>query len=138
MPGMTKATLIILGAAATFAILVWLGSPSVAAALEIVAFGIFAFELLNCSRSRQRWALGLLALISLLLLLTGLGNLWLFAGACVTGRVPSDASYRIMMIAGRIARGIAAGCIIALCASGQLLGRNREREYAKPSEPLIS
>jgi hypothetical protein len=119
----TKGILIILGVAATFGILVWLNSPRAAAALEIVASGIFGLELFSRTHSRERWALVLFAFISLLFLLTGLGDFWLFGGSRLFGGSPSDATYRSMMIAGHIVRGIAMGCVIALSASGQLLGR---------------
>jgi hypothetical protein len=119
----TKGILVILGVAATFVVLVWLNSPRAAAVLEIVASGIFGLALFSRTYSRERWALALFALISLLFLLTGLGDFWLFGGARLFGGFPSDATYRSIMIAGHTGRGIAMGCIIALSASGQLLGK---------------
>jgi hypothetical protein len=117
MTAATKAILAILGIGATFGILWWFNSPTAAAGLEVVLAGVFCSPLLSRARSRERWALALLALIAVLLLLTGIDDLWRFGGT------PSASAYRALTIAGTTARGIVVGCIVALWASGELSGK---------------
>ena len=117
MSSATKVIVVILGIGATFGILWWLNSPTAAAALEVVLGCVFFSPLLSHARSRERWALALFALISFLLLLTGVGDFWRLGGA------PSANAYRALTIAGTTARGIVVGCVIALCVSNELSGR---------------
>ncbi len=112
-----KTILVALGIAATFGILWWFNSPTAAAGLEIVLAGVFCLPFLSRARSRERWALALFALIAVLLLLTGVGDLWRFGGAS------SANAYRALTIAGTTARGIGVGCIVALWASSELSGK---------------
>src|SRR5712691_9137078 len=114
----TKVILAILGGVAVAGILIWLNSPLTAAGLEIMASGIFGLELFSRTRSRERWALALFALISFLFLLTGVSDFWLFSSG-----TRSDSAYRTIMIVGHVARGVAMGCVIALWASGELFGK---------------
>ena len=67
-----------------------------------------------------------IALISVVLLLTGISDLWRFDG------IASASAYRAISIAGLTARGVVLGCVIALAASGELQGK----KYI-PSIPTI-
>ena len=123
----TKGIFVILGVAAVFVVLVWLNSPRAPAALEIVASSIFGLALFSRTYSRERWALALFAFISLLFLLTGLGDFWLFGGARLFGGFPSDGTYRSIMIAGII-------FIIGILNTRQLVLRAIKRgEHIFPS-----
>ena len=122
-----KVILVAVGGVLAGGILIWLNSPLTAAGLEITVSAVFWLGLLSRTRSRERWALALFAVVAFLFLLTGASDFWLF-----TSGTRSDNVYRAILTLGNTARGLALGCFIALWASGELLGKK-----CTPRTPII-